>query len=227
MNVLDFTVRQGLYHPLEVRFLSLGTTGADSQCMPILISLETSELDNVSDRALALHTHLHHKHASLVNIRYLDFARASYEYQRSITSEVSGYRHGEALLQGWYSLIAEKRVWRIDLLRSFVRAFDHDVSKKNSVSFDSVMVLKTAHDQVDIGLVLYLADNLATFEYKLQDEPMSVVYYLGNIIASCTHLASILESGSIQGEPQDVISDKMLVIPNVSYPIILEAVTDQ
>jgi len=103
--------------------------------MPLLISLETSELDNVSDRALALHTHLHHKHASLVNIRYLDFARASYEYQRSITSEVSGYRHGEALLQGWYSLVVEKRVWRIDLLRSFIRAFDHDVSKKNTVSF--------------------------------------------------------------------------------------------
>jgi cohesin loading factor subunit SCC2 len=107
--------------------------------MPILISLETSELDNVSDRALALHTHLHHKHASLVNIRYLDFARASYEYQRSITSEVSGHRHGEALLQGWYSLIVEKRVWRIDLLRSFIRAFDYDVCKTNTVSFDQFL----------------------------------------------------------------------------------------
>jgi cohesin loading factor subunit SCC2 len=135
LNVLDFTVRQGLYHPLEVCFFSMTRTNADFQCMPILISLGTSELDIVSDRALALHTHLHHKHASLVNIRYLDFARASYEYQRSITSEVSGYRHGEALLQGWYSLIVEKRVWRIDLLRSFIRAFDHDVSKKNTVSF--------------------------------------------------------------------------------------------
>jgi cohesin loading factor subunit SCC2 len=133
LNVLDFTVRQGLYHPLEVCTCCKIWTTADSQCMPILISLETSELDNVSDRALALHTHLHHKHASLVNIRYLDFARASYEYQRSITSEVSGHRHGEALLQGWYSLIVEKRVWRIDLLRSFIRAFDYDVSKMNTV----------------------------------------------------------------------------------------------
>ena len=109
-------------------------TMADSQCMPILISLETSELVNVSDKALALHTHLHNKHASLVNIRYLDFAKASYEYQRSITSEVSGYRHGEALLQGWYSLISEKRAWRTDLLRSFIRAFDYDVSKRDTVS---------------------------------------------------------------------------------------------
>lgn len=102
--------------------------------MPILISLETSDLDNVSDKAFALHTHLHHKHASLVNIRYLDFAKASYDYQRSITSEVSGHRNGEALLQGWYGLIVEKRIWKIDLLKSFVRAFDYDVSKNDPVS---------------------------------------------------------------------------------------------
>jgi hypothetical protein len=55
---------------------------------------------------------------------------------------------------------------------------------------------------------------------------MSVVYYLGNVIASCIHLASMLESGTIQGEPQDAVGGKMLVIPNVSYPIILETVTD-
>lgn len=64
--------------------------------------------------------------------------------------------------------------------------------------------------------MLYLSDNLATFDYKLQDEPMSVVYYLGNVIASCIHLASMLESGSIQGEPRDSVAGKMLVIPNVS-----------
>jgi hypothetical protein len=50
---------------------------------------------------------------------------------------------------------------------------------------------------------------------------MSVVHYLGNVIASCTHLASMLESGTIQGEPQDEIAGKMLVDPNVSHPIIL------
>jgi len=77
---------------------------------------------------------------------------------------------------------------------------------------------------VNIGLILYLSDNLATFEYKLQDEPMSVVHFLGNVIASCTHLASMLESGSIQGEPQDEIAGKMLVIPNVSHLILLTTV---
>lgn len=70
---------------------------------------------------------------------------------------------------------------------------------------------------MNIGLVLYLSDNMATFEYKLQDEPMSVVHYLGNVIAGCIHLASMLESGSIQGEPTDPIAGMMLVIPNVSF----------
>jgi hypothetical protein len=37
-------------------------------------------------------------------------------------------------LQDWYSLISEKRAWRIDLLKFFCRAFDYDVSKKTTVS---------------------------------------------------------------------------------------------
>jgi cohesin loading factor subunit SCC2 len=185
--------------------------------MPILISLETSESPLVADRALALHSYLHVKHASLVNIRYLDFARASYEYQRSMTSEVIGHRHGEALLHGWYDLISEKRAWRIDLLKSFTRAFDYDVSKRNTVSYFLRGMRVVIDLQVDTGLILYLSDNLATFEYKLQDEPMSVVYWLGTVIASCIHLASMLESGTLAGEPTDMITGKKLVIPNVRH----------
>lgn len=63
---------------------------ADSQCLPILISLETSENDFVAERAMELHRTLHAKHSTLVNVRYLDFAKASYDYQRSITAEVTG-----------------------------------------------------------------------------------------------------------------------------------------
>lgn len=76
LDVLTFTVSQGLYHPL--------------QCMPILISLETSSEPRVSERALALHTLLHQKHSTLINVRWADFAKDSYDYQRSLTSEVAG-----------------------------------------------------------------------------------------------------------------------------------------
>jgi hypothetical protein len=49
---------------------------------------------------------------------------------------------------------------------------------------------------------------------------MSVIHYLGTVIASCIHLASMLECGRVDGEAQDLISDKKLVIPNVSSLLI-------
>jgi cohesin loading factor subunit SCC2 len=62
----------------------------DLQCLPILVSLETHADPVVSTRALELHTTLHRKHSTLVNVRYLDFARASFQYQRGMSSEVTG-----------------------------------------------------------------------------------------------------------------------------------------
>lgn len=105
------------------------------QCMPIVIQLETSEEPIVAERALSLHQHLQTKHPSLINILYLDFARASFKYQLTITSEPSGHRHGAALLQGWYTLISEKKTWKLEFLRSFVRAFDYDLGKSEVVSW--------------------------------------------------------------------------------------------
>lgn len=135
LEVLTFTVKQGLHHPLQVcnTMFEVGSH-ADQQSMPILIALETSEEPMVAERALSLHAHLHTKHASLVTIRYLEFARASYEYQRTITAEPFGHRQGQALLQGWYALISEKRAWRLEFLRSFIRAFEYDLSKEVVVS---------------------------------------------------------------------------------------------
>jgi hypothetical protein len=46
---------------------------------------------------------------------------------------------------------------------------------------------------------------------------MSIVHWLGTVIASCIHLASMLESGTLAGEPTDMITGKKLVIPNVRH----------
>jgi cohesin loading factor subunit SCC2 len=115
-------VKQGLYHPL--------------QCLPILIALETSDEDFISQRALELHRVLHGKHSVLVNVRFLDFAKESWTYQRTITAEVTGHRNGVALLQGWYSMVCEKKAWKIEFLRSMVKAFDYDISGTNPVSWE-------------------------------------------------------------------------------------------
>ncbi|ORY23265.1 hypothetical protein BCR39DRAFT_549569 [Naematelia encephala] len=183
LDVLAFTVNQGLYHPL--------------QCLPILVSLETSDTPEVAERALALHATLHSKHSSHMNVRYLDFARHSYEYQRQITSEPSGERDGVALLAGWYALVSEKKQSRNDFLRGLGRAFDYDISRK---------------DVPNVGFALYIAENLIALEYRLQEEVMAVVQQLGQVVSGCQDLASILETAQLAGEPSEEISGRMLVI---------------
>ena len=109
--------------------------------------METCEDPAIADRALSLHYILHAKHSTLVNVRFLDFAKDSYEFQRTITSEVSGesllgksllmkgHRNGSALLAGWYDLISEKRALRNEFLRALARAFSLDLSGNCIVGF--------------------------------------------------------------------------------------------
>ncbi|ORX35130.1 hypothetical protein BD324DRAFT_633983 [Kockovaella imperatae] len=183
MDILAFTVHQGLYHPL--------------QCMPILISLETSDNELVADRALQLHQHLHTKHPTLVNVRFLECARASFDYQRGLTAEVSGQRNGAALLASWYSLLGEKRTWKTDFLRQICRAFDYDVSAKGK-------------DKIDDGFALYIAENLAAFEYKLQEEVMTTVHLLSAVISASPHLVGVLESATLDDDSGETLDDKVL-----------------
>jgi cohesin loading factor subunit SCC2 len=74
VDVLSFTIKQGLAHPL--------------QSFPVIVALETSPVTSLSNRATALHSILQGKHASLLNTRYIVSARASFEYQkRSVGSQ--------------------------------------------------------------------------------------------------------------------------------------------
>lgn len=120
MDCLAFTINQGLYHPLPL--------------FSLLISLQTSGDERVRTNALGLHASLHSKHASILNVRYLEFAKASYDYQRTITSEVSGHRRGVALLGGWWQLLGEKRATRLEFLKFISKAFDFELLGQEPVS---------------------------------------------------------------------------------------------
>ena len=72
IDVLTFTVKQGLAHPL--------------QSFPVIVALETSPVVSISNRASALHAILQGKHASLLNARYIVSARKAFEYQKKIVS---------------------------------------------------------------------------------------------------------------------------------------------
>jgi len=140
VDVLSFTIKQGLAHPL--------------QSFPVIIALETSPVTDLSRRAAALHAMLQGKHASLLNTRYIVSARASFDYQKKIAAGLAqGYRVDHApvaLLQGWYSLVREKRTSRQEFLRALVKVFQDNQSYKSSqVGSDMILCLNVLVDWYD------------------------------------------------------------------------------
>ena len=123
VDILTFTIKQGLAPPL--------------QSFPVIVALETSPNHHLSARASALHAILHAKHTSLLNARYLNSARASFDYQKRLTAGVvKGFRMNpgpSALLHRWYTLAREKRATRQDFLRALVKVYDVELGKSSQV----------------------------------------------------------------------------------------------
>lgn len=125
---------------------------------PVIVALETSENANLSARANALHAVLHSKHTSLLNTRYVVSARASFDYQKKISTgagSVQGYRLQQniptALLQRWYSLVREKRAPRQDFLKALVKVFDvNNALNSSQVRTCTIYLLE---DDVELGIV--------------------------------------------------------------------------
>ncbi|KAJ3559315.1 hypothetical protein NM688_g422 [Phlebia brevispora] len=159
VDILSFTIKQGLAHPL--------------QCFPIIVALETSSNTSLSTRASGLHAILHSKHMSLLNARFLPSARASFNYQKTIADgPVQGYRLNPepiALLHHWYTLVREKRPTRQEFLKALVKVFDIEVTKTT---------------QDDINFARYMAENFASFDYKTQEEVLTVLKYLTSVLST-------------------------------------------
>ncbi|KAG2009721.1 proline-rich protein Rad9 [Coprinopsis cinerea AmutBmut pab1-1] len=160
IDVLTFTIKQGLAHPL--------------QSFPVIIALETSPHAVLSARAIALHSILNSKHASLLNTRYSISARKSFDYQKKIVDGVvHGFRtngHPTALLQRWYTLVREKRATRQDFLKSLVKVFSENDSYQAT--------------QDDVDFTRYMAENFASFEYKTQEEVFTVIKHLTTVLST-------------------------------------------
>ncbi|SAM85354.1 related to proline-rich protein required for meiotic chromosome condensation and synapsis [Ustilago bromivora] len=161
IDILRFTVLQGLSHPI--------------QCVPYLVSLETLEDRKIRSRAMELHSHLASKHASLVHARFLDTARSAFSFQLQQTSAqaLRGFRVDSmptAVLGAWYSLLRDRRATRLDFLKQIVKALD----------------VNTAASECDMQEVLFtrfMADNLATLDYKTMEELFIVIGELRSILA--------------------------------------------
>lgn len=73
--------RYALFH---LQLMPSVLTVAVQKCLAVLVALETSTQRSLSTRAYSLHVLLHTKHAALVNSRFLECARKSFDYQRRI-----------------------------------------------------------------------------------------------------------------------------------------------
>lgn len=161
IDILRFTVLQGLSHPI--------------QCVPYLVSLETLEDRKLRSRAMELHSHLASKHASLVQARFLDTARSAFRFQRQLatTQALRGFRVDSmpvAVLGAWYSLLRDRRATRLDFLKQIVKALDANTAASDC-SMEEVLFAR------------FIADNLATLDYKTMEELFIVIGELRSILA--------------------------------------------
>lgn len=161
IDILRFTVLQGLSHPI--------------QCVPYLVSLETLEDRKLRSRAMELHSHLASKHASLVQARFLDTARSAFRFQMQLgtAQTLRGFRVDNmptAVLGAWYSLLRDRRATRLDFLKQIVKALDVNTASADC-SMDEVLFAR------------FMADNLATLDYKTMEELFVVIGELRSILA--------------------------------------------
>ncbi|CAI2165749.1 3087_t:CDS:10 [Funneliformis geosporum] len=164
LDVLGNIIQQGLAHPVL--------------CMPTIVAIETSPEQTIRDKAFKLHQLLNEKHASLIHSRNVDCVKKAYAFQKQLVGDnlIVGYAvrndegYPEALLNPMYSLLKEKRQRRNDFLISIVRTFDFDL-----IQYDDSMV--------DVGFCKFIAENLATIDYKSLEEVLHVIYCINRVLS--------------------------------------------
>lgn len=75
-----------------------------------------------------------------------------------------------ALLQKWYSLVREKRAAKQDFLKALTRVFDLNDATKTT--------------QTDVEFTVYMAENFASFDYKIQEEVLTVIAQLTKVLST-------------------------------------------
>ncbi|KAJ3009123.1 Sister chromatid cohesion protein 2 [Thoreauomyces humboldtii] len=178
-DLVELIIEQGLVHPLL--------------CMPAIVSMEGSRSPGHRDRAARMHAQLNEKHASFINSKNIECVKAMFQYTSALARQqadaegkpalpVLGYlppqemkessthivAH-EPLLGVMLSLVQSKRSKRNEFLGNLVKLMDVDTSKEISTT--------------QLNLCRFVAENLALFEYKTQEEVLHVIYHCYRILS--------------------------------------------
>ncbi|MBW0481416.1 hypothetical protein O181_021131 [Austropuccinia psidii MF-1] len=177
VDIISFTIKQGLAHPLE--------------CVPVLVALEGSPDQDLAKRVFGLHMVLHVQRANLVHSRFIETMGKVYEYHAKAAGSKSiatGYLTNptRSVMGAWYQLLNEKRTWRTDFLKTLIKSFSLDPHSSN-------------HSQKAISFHRYLAEGLITLDFKSEEEVMLVIESINeNIGQSAYHTLHLLQDDPLK-----------------------------
>lgn len=132
----------------------------------------------------------------MLNAGFVQACKKSFEYQLKLlgTEEdaVCGSRRGivpTALLGRWYSLVREKRQSRQEFFRAILRVFE--------------MKDMTKTEENDVRFTRYMAENFACFDYRTQEEVLTVIKSLTRELAETgAQLVEQIAPGSLLAQLQ-------------------------
>ena len=134
----------------------------------------------------------------MLNAGFLQACRKSFDYQMKLLGSngdaVKGFRekpgaNTAALLGRWYALVREKKQNRQEFFKAILRAFEvKDVANT---------------EENDVHFVRYMAENFASFDYKIQEEVLTVIKSLTRELAETgAQLVEQIAPGSMQAQLQ-------------------------
>ncbi|KAI7793696.1 putative nipped-B-like protein B-like, partial [Triplophysa rosa] len=152
LNVIALTLNQGLVHPV--------------QCVPYLIAMGTDSEPTMRNKADLQLVEIDKKYNGFIHMKAVAGLKMSYQVQQAILGSqktvVRGFRQDEtsgALCSHLYTMVRGNRQHRRAFLISLLNLFD-DSSKS------------------DVNMLLFVADNLATFPYQSQEEPLFIMHHV-------------------------------------------------
>ena len=159
-EVISATIRNGLIHPL--------------QSVPYLIVLESVESGKMKDKVIALHEDLCNKYISFIHNKNMDGIRMVHDFRQKTAKIGEDEETGiewSSCLQSLYRLVRQKKQHRRTFLKQIIQTFlDPAVVKVDGLSSSSI--------------ALFVAENIARFEFKLLEEPLLLLQSLGKIIST-------------------------------------------
>lgn len=155
LQAIILILRQGLVHP--------------AQCVPYLIAMSTDSEQTVkvkADQQLSDHSS---RYGHFMQSQLMAGVKKSFKFQQVTAGDVvrgctDNATNPQSVLAHTYSLIRSNKQNRRAFLRALLRHFED-------------------YEKNPLGLLLYLADNLAYFPYNTLEEPLFVVHHIDMTIS--------------------------------------------